>query len=258
MRILGIPQTSIEHSHSFAVIIGNENYQKVSKVECANNDATVFSHYCKKTLGIPEKNVRLYADATYATMLAAIDDIKNIAKVYKGDLNILFYYAGHGIPNESSRDAYLLPIDTDGKNTAVCYPLSKLYQELGSMNANSVIVFMDACFSGAQRGDGMLASARGVAIKAKPAAPQGNMVVFSAASGDETAFPYKEKNHGLFTYFLLKKLQETKGTVTLGELGNYIMDNVTKESVVTNGKSQTPTVMASSSIENNWKNLVIK
>ena len=202
--------------------------------------------------------MRLYADATYATMLAAIDDIKNIAKVYKGDLNILFYYAGHGIPNESSRDAYLLPIDTDGKNTAVCYPLSKLYQELGSMNANSVIVFMDACFSGAQRGDGMLASARGVAIKAKPAAPQGNMVVFSAASGDETAFPYKEKNHGLFTYFLLKKLQETKGTVTLGELGNYIMDNVTKESVVTNGKSQTPTVMASSSIENNWKNLVIK
>lgn len=253
-----IPECRTILNNSFAIIIGNEKYQKVTKVECANNDAVVFSQYCKKTLGMPEKNVRFYPDATYATMLAAIDDIKNIAKVYKGNLNVIFYYAGHGIPDESNRDAYLLPVDTDGKNMAVCYPLSKLYQELGTMNAKSVIVFMDACFSGSQRGEGMLASARGVAIKANPAAPQGNMVVFSAASGDETAYPYKEKNHGLFTYFLLKKLQETKGAVTLGELGNYIIDNVAKESVVSNGKSQTPTVMASSTIENNWKEFVIK
>lgn len=251
---LEIPQIEDLHSSTFAVIIGNENYQKVTKVECANNDAMVFSQYCKKTLGMPEKNVRIYPDATFATMLAAIDDIKSIAKAYKGDLNVVFYYAGHGIPNESSRDAYLLPVDTDGRNTAVCYPLSKLYQELGSMNAKSVVVFMDACFSGAQRGDGMLVSARGIAIKAKPAAPQGNMVVFSAASGDETAYPYKEKNHGMFTYFLLKKLQESKGTVTLGELGSYIIDKVTKESVVSNGKSQTPTVSVSTSYTENWEN----
>ena len=104
----------------------------------------------------------------------------------------------------------------------------------------------------------MLASARGIAIKAKPAAPQGNMVVFSAASGDETAYPYKEKNHGLFTYFLLKKLQETKGAVTLGELGNYIIDNVAKESVVSNGKSQTPTVSSSITWADGWKTLHLK
>lgn len=253
-----IPVIAADNGNTFAVIIGNENYQKVTKVECANNDAEVFSQYCKKTLGMPEKNVRLYPNATYATMLAAVDDIKNIATAYKGDLHVIFYYAGHGIPNESSRDAYLLPVDTDGRNTAVCYPLSKLYQELGAMNAKSVVVFMDACFSGSQRGEGMLASARGVAIKAKPASPQGNMVVFSAASGDETAYPYKEKMHGMFTYFLLKKLQETKGAVTLGELGTYIIDNVSKESVVSNGKAQTPTVSASASLSDGWKALKLK
>ncbi|WP_321436645.1 hypothetical protein [uncultured Bacteroides sp.] len=43
----------------------------------------------------------------------------------------------------------------------------------------------------------------------------GNVVVFSTAQGDETAYPYKEKGHGLFAYFLLKKTQETKGAVTL-------------------------------------------
>ena len=127
------------------------------------------------------------------------------------------------------------------------------------MNAKSVIVFMDACFSGAQRGEGMLAAARGVAIEARPAEPQGNMVVFSAASGDQTAYPYQEQGHGLFTYFLLKKLQETKGAVTLGDLGNYIIDNVTKESVVSNGKSQTPTVTCSEIMGADWrKNPLVK
>ena len=254
-----IPKTNSKNSNTFAVIIGNENYQKVAKVQFARNDANIFAQYCKLTLGLPEKNIRSYNDATYATLLSAVKDIKNIAQAYKGNLDVLFYYAGHGVPNESSNDSYLLPIDTDGRSVEVCYPLSKLYEELGSMNAKSVIVFMDACFSGAQRGEGMLAAARGVAIEARPAEPQGNMVVFSAASGDETAYPYREKSHGLFTYFLLKKLQETKGTVTLGELGNYIIDNVTKESVVSNGKSQTPTVTCSEIMGADWrKNPLVK
>jgi hypothetical protein len=116
---------------------------------------------------------------------------------------------------------------------------------------------MDACFSGAQRSGAMLASARGVARKTAQGKPLGNMVVFSAAQGDETAYPYKEKGHGLFTYFLLKKLQETKGDVTFGELSNYITTNVQQQSIVVNSKSQTPTVIPSASLTN-WQSLKLK
>lgn len=112
---------------------------------------------------------------------------------------------------------------------------------------------MDACFSGSQRGDGMLVAARGVAIKAKKTNPVGNMVVFSAAQGDETAYPYKEQKHGMFTYYLLKKLQETKGDVTLGELSDYITSEVKKQSIVLNGKMQTPTVIPSAQAGETWK-----
>lgn len=104
----------------------------------------------------------------------------------------------------------------------------------------------------------MLASARGVAIKAKPQAPKGKMVVFSAAQGDETAYPFKEKEHGLFTYYLLKKLKETKGNITYEELGNYLSDQVSRKSIVANGKSQTPTVISSTSMGDSWKNLKLK
>ena len=253
-----IPSGAQAATNTFAVIIGNENYSQVSKVPYALNDAKIFATYCQKTLGLPQKNIKIYTDATFGILLSAVDNIKKIAEAYKGNLNVIFYYAGHGLPNEDSKDAFLLPVDADGRNTAACYATNKLYEELAGLGAKSVTVFMDACFSGAQRGEGMLASARGVAIKPRDVEPKGNMVVFSAASADETAYPYTEKGHGLFTYFLLKKLQESKGNATLGELGSYIREKVSQESIVTNGKSQTPTVVSSAALGDGWKNMRLK
>lgn len=252
---VNIPEIRQNNDKTFAVIIANENYQMVSHVPMALNDGETFSLYCEKALGMPEQNIRFYPDASYGTMLRAVRDIKDIANAYNGDIKVLFYYAGHGIPNESTKDAFLLPVDADGQQTEGCYSLNRLYTELGELSAEYVVVFLDACFSGAQRDGGMLASARGVALKAKPEKPQGNMVIFSAASGDETAFPYKDKGHGLFTYFLLKKLQESKGDVTLQELGDFVTEKVKQQSVVVNRKVQTPTVSPSSSLSTTWQNL---
>ena len=126
------------------------------------------------------------------------------------------------------------------------------------MNAQSITVFMDACFSGSKRENGMLTSARGIALKSRPGQPQGNMVVFSAASNDETAYPNNDEQHGLFTYYLLKKLQETKGNVTLQTLGDYITTNVRQESIVKNGKSQTPTITPAPAVADTWKSWKLK
>ena len=249
-----IPQTASLQSNTFVIAIGNENYNLVPKVAFANNDMNIFAQYCQKTLGIPMQNIRKYKDATFGSMLSALNDIKEIADAYNGDMNVIFYYAGHGIPNEKDQTAYLLPTDADGKSTEVCFPLTRLYKELGELNAKSVIVFMDACFSGAQRGNGMLASARGVAIKAKEQKPMGKLVVLTAASGEETAYPYNEKGHGLFTYFLLKKLNETKGECSLGELSDYITTNVKRQSIVINRKPQTPAIIFSDSVKDEWMN----
>lgn len=253
-----IPENPTTNNKTFAVVIANQNYINVAGVPLALNDGLAFSKYCEKTLGMPAENVRYYADASYGTMLRAIRDIKNIASAFNGDINIVFYYAGHGIPNEATKDAYLLPTDADGTQTEGCYSLNKLYTELGSTKAKEIVVFLDACFSGSKREEGMLASARGVALKAKQEDPRGNMVVFSAASGDETAFPYSAKGHGLFTYYLLKKLQESKGDVNLGELSDYISENVKQQSVVINRKVQTPTATPSTWIATGWKEMTLK
>ena len=191
-------------------------------------------------------------------MLDAIKRIKDISDAYNGDINVILYYAGHGIPSENGKESYLLPVDADGTQTAACYPIRQLYEELGGLNAKSVVVFLDACFSGAKRGDGMLIASRGVAIKPRECELTGNTVVFSASSGDQTAFPYHEKGHGMFTYFLLEKLREDEGNMMLGDLADYIKKNVKQQSVVVNGKLQTPTVVVSSVMKEKWSQLKLK
>lgn len=250
-----IPQTGKRNEQAFAVIIGNEKYQQVADVPHALNDARTFAQYCIQTLGLPEKNVRSYENASFGTLLTAMSDIKSIAQAYGGDIDVIFYYAGHGIPNETTRDAYLLPVDGDGRQTEACYAVSRLYKELGDMQVRKVLVFLDACFSGSTRGDSMLASARSVAVKPKASAPQGNMVVFSAVQGDETAYPYTAQGHGLFTYFLLRKLQDTRGDCTLGDLADYVKLEVQKLSIVENRKPQTPTVSTSPAIAETWRKM---
>jgi len=253
-----IPDGSQVQKNTFALVIANENYQEVAKVPNALNDGKIFAEYCSKTLGLPKNNIKLVQDATLNNIRRQLNWLKQVMEAYQGEANVIFYYAGHGIPDESNGSSYLLPVDGIGNDASSGYSLEHLYSELSSKPAKSVLVLLDACFSGAMRDGGMLASARGVAIKAKQNAPKGNLVVLSAAQGDETAYPYTEKGHGLFTYYLLKKIQETKGNVTFGKLAEYVTSEVKKQSVLSNGKMQTPTVTASQTLVNSWKNMKLK
>ena len=255
---LNIPEINIENENLYAVIIANENYKKVSNVPYALNDGETFAKYCEKTLGIPQKNISLHKDVSFGDMISVIGWIKDLAMAKKGNMELIFYYAGHGIPDESSKDAFLLPIDSDGKTTRACYSLNDIYNELGALNAQSVMVFLDACFSGAKRDGGMIAEARGVAIEPRPLEPTGNMVVFSAVSDNETALPYEDKVHGMFTYYLLKKLQETEGNVTLKELSDYIYEKVISQSVLINKKKQTPTLKVSIALSDKWQTMKLR
>lgn len=253
-----IPESSLKSEKTFTLIIANEEYKRVPPVPFAKNDGNIFAEYCKKTLGVPGKNVYLVEDATLGDIKYHINQMKKIADAFNGEARLIFYYAGHGIPDESQRTSYLLPVDGYGNDATSGYSLESLYAELASIPAKSTLVFMDACFSGAQRDGSMMVEARGVAIKPKEEIPTGKLVVFSAAQGDETAFPYTEKKHGMFTYFLLKKLQDTKGDTTLGELMDYVTTEVKQQSVLQNRKSQTPKVTASQSVADTWKNMKLK
>ena len=252
-----IPVAKSKNQNTFVLIIANEHYQQVASVPFALNDGNIFREYCIKTLGIGEKHIKYLADATGNQIKAGVNWLNNVVETFD-EPQIIVYYAGHGIPDEASKSAYLLPVDGSGTDVTTGYKLDDLYATLGSMPASRIAVFMDACFSGSKREQGMLASARGVALKAKSGVPQGNMVVFSAAQGDETAYPNREQQHGLFTYYLLKKLQDTEGNVTLKDLGDYVTKQVSQQSLLLNDKRQTPSVIPSTSLGSEWQTWKLK
>ena len=249
-----IPNGSAVRNNTVAIIIANENYEHCVNVEYALNDGQAVKEYFNRTIGIPEKQIFVYRDASLSQMVGAIDRIAKLSDVYDpASLEVIVYYAGHGIPNEKDRSAYLIPTDSDPMITETCLPLNRLYDQLGKSGASSVKVFLDACFSGSLRGDGMLVSARGVAIKPRPSEPVSRTFVLTATSDDQTAWPYDEKKHGAFTYFLLKKIKETSGDVTLGELSDYVNDNVKKTIYLNKQKVQTPRVSTSFDMQPEWR-----
>ena len=252
-----IPEMRGSNDNTFVVIIANEDYANVASVPYAINDGRVMAKYCQRTLGIPAINIKVYENATLNNISLALTWLKNVCEKYEGEASVIFYYAGHGIPDASDKSAYLLPVDGDGRYVATGYKLDELNQKLGDMPTKSITVLLDACFSGANRDGKMLASERGVALKSRPGQPTGNMVVFSAAQGDETALPNDQEGHGMFTYYLLKKIQETKGDVTLKDLSQYVIREVGRTSAVIN-KPQTPTITSSASLGTSWQTWKLK
>lgn len=252
-----IPQTENRNSHRYAIVIGNQDYhsyQNGLKVEqdvpFATEDANVFKQYCQRTLGIEESNIVLLNNATAAKMNQEIDFITRLAE-RDAQAEIVFYFSGHGFPDENTKEPYLIPVDVNASSLRDALSLYELYGKLTATGANRVTVFLDACFSGGGRNAGLIAS-RGIRVTPKKDALTGNIVVFSATSADQTALPYSEKQHGMFTYYLLKKFKDSRGECSYSELYDYLNRNVGNSSLRVNRKDQTPEVNTSPQVQDSW------
>jgi len=259
-----IPVSHEKNPNRYALVIGNEDYSRFqpgltteSNVEFARNDAVVFARYCENLLGVSKENLFLITDATSSQMKQNIEKIAQIAKYSNGNAEIIFYYAGHGFPDAGTHESYLVPVDVTGSNAREGIRLGDLYRQLTSYPVQRVTVILDACFSGGGRNQGLLA-ARFVKIKPKSVEVTGNMVVFAATAGDQVSLPYRDKQHGMFTYYLLKKLQDSGGELTYEELALFLKQQVPLQSVRVNNKGQEPEVTVSNEIGGEWKTWRVK
>jgi hypothetical protein len=253
-----IPTNTYKQINKYALIIGNEDYTQYqsglnteSNVDFARTDATIFSKYCEKTLGVPKENIVLLTDAISSQIRREIEKLVKLTQYSNGEAEIIFYYSGHGFPHEQTKESYIMPVDISGSDVESGIKLSDIYSKLSKYPSKKVTIFLDACFSGSGRNQGLLA-ARGVKIVPKAEQINGNIVVFSASSGEQSALPYSQKQHGMFTYFLLKKLQERKGIVSYGELSEYIKNQVQLNSIKINNKDQNPQTLFSPEISDTW------
>ncbi|MGQ4646075.1 nSTAND1 domain-containing NTPase [Lyngbya aestuarii] len=156
-----------EFNRSLAVVIGINEYQDYPKLQTARYDAERLA----EILAIEHKYdyVILVADETYKEYLKGqelpvknkyqptLNDLLNLlSKRLPSEINptkedrLLFYFAGHGIPDNSDEGpkGYLVPLDADSKKRDSLLPMQELYKYLAALNCRHFLVVLDCCFAG--------------------------------------------------------------------------------------------------------------
>lgn len=215
-----------------ALVIGNNNYQHVSKLINAKEDAAAIA----KNLNQLGYAVSLHVDLNEKTFKQALREFRG--SLDGGD-EVLFYFAGHGVQLGSSN--YLLPIDTKGDNEEQvkdeAVELQRVLDDLKARNSKFALAIIDACRDNPFKQSGRAIGGRGLA---PTTAATGQMVMFSAGAGqqalDKLGGNDKDKN-GVFTRVLLKEM--TKPGISVDRVLRNVRNEVVRLSKSI-GHEQTP------------------
>ncbi len=250
-----IPGLPLNNQHAIAVVIGNQNYLNpdIPKVTYAIQDAKTVKNYLTKVMGYREENV-FYMENASKTDLDLFFGTKDYYKgklynyVKPGRSDVFIYFSGHGAPGTDTKRAYIMPVNTDPNYIAINgYPLDVFYANLEKINAKSMTVVMDACFSGGSDQGMVIKNASPIFIEADILLPDEKINVLTSSAGDQISSWYPEGRHSLFTYYLLRGIRgeaDRNGNrkITFKELKTYLEENVTYMARRLYGREQTPVI----------------
>lgn len=190
-------------SDRYALVIGNDTYAEVPKLELARADATAIS----QKLTAQGFQVTELLDGTRRETNRQISAFAS--QLEAGDTAFLFF-AGHGVEIEGEN--YLLPIDVPAPASAErdfikaeSIALSSLLDQIRSTGARTTIAVIDACR------DNPFATATGRSIGGtrglgRIAAPEGMFVIFSAGAGQLALDRLDDSDTGANSVFTRKLL----------------------------------------------------
>lgn len=139
-RVLGT--TDIDFGRFHALVIGNNAYRHIPRLESARNDAEAVASVLAERYGF---QVRKLMDADRYTLLSALNELR--ATLTDQD-NLLIYYAGHGELDRINQRGHWLPVDAEADNTANWISNVEITDILNAMSARRVLVVADSCYSG--------------------------------------------------------------------------------------------------------------
>lgn len=242
-----------ENPKAVAVVIGTHRYlhADIPPADFAIDDAKLMREYLKTTLGYRKENIIFLENPTKGALERVFGTQENPAGelgnyLEGGDSDVFVYYAGHGVPELSSKSAYLAPSDFSPDFVQLTgYPLSLLDKNLGLLSARTVTLVIDACFSGMTPAGPILKSASPIVVQEIAPGSSGRITSLTASGGDQIASWYPEKGHALFTYFFLKALQgyanrDNDRVLLFSEIADYLEQNVPRHAKKLFNRTQTP------------------
>lgn len=126
----------------YALIIGNNNYEFLEKLDAAENDAIVIANVLEKKYGF---EVDLLLNADYDT---TVNSLFKITNKLKSNDNLLIYYAGHGELDKAENRGYWLPVDASYEMRSKWISNQRIVDRIKATKAKHVLLVADSCFSG--------------------------------------------------------------------------------------------------------------
>ena len=258
-----IPYLPLAGKERFALIIGNEGYANEKthlsfnfNIPYARHDALSFKKYAMNILGVKESNIVLLLDATKKEMTEGILNFTDRIKKVRDGAELVFYYAGHGLADTSTKAPYMMPVDIAPDNLTEGISLDFFYKNIWESRSTKSLIVIDASFNNGGRNMG-LRGPSAKKINPRKEVISGNTVVFNAVSENYTANAYPEMKHGLYTYYFLKALKDSKGNINFRTLDNVLKTSVS-EKALTLQKPQMPMALISIAVSDIWQNWTVR
>ena len=237
-------------SKLLAVIFGVEKYTNVRPLKHTLNDARGMRDLLLG-LGLEKDRMFYKEDPNLTTVRTGLG---TWLRQQAGPKDVaVVYFAGHGAAEidadskeKDKLSKYLLPVEADLADLyATALPMAEIADLLPKIKARTLIVILDACFSGSAGGRAVVAeSNRADSVITRDFLERGTgqgRVILSASGANEAAQEVEELGHGVFTFYLLKGWSgeadsQKDGRVDLLELVHWVSDQVRSKT----GGKQTP------------------
>ena len=242
--------------NQWAVVIGIGNYESpgIPRLKYTVPDAEAIYETLVGAGGFKKDNVLLLTDRSERK--PTLRNIKWALGTFLGrsaqkDDTVMIFFAGHGAPEVDTRGLerdglakYLIPSDADVDDLySTALPMDELQTIFGRIEAERVVIFLDACYSGAASGPGR---GRTFASKKTRAGTVDDLflerltrskgrAIVTASAPAEVSIELPELGHGIFTYYLVNGLKgaadtNRDGIVSLQELYGYVEEQVSRKS----------------------------
>ncbi len=185
----------------YAMVIGNNDYRHLPKLETAVNDAKQVGKVLREQYSF---ETAVLLNATRGDILSTLSRFRR--KMNPED-NFLIYYAGHGVFEKVAEEAYWLPVDAQEDDFANWIISDSITSEIKRNPANHILIVADSCYSGT------LTRAADVKLETKQkreyflqkmlGKPSRTLM---ASGGNEPVADGGEDGHSIFAYTFLRAL----------------------------------------------------
>ena len=198
------PSSPEEHGPYYALVIGINDYDHLTKLSTALNDAKEVAKVLREQYGF---ETTLLPNADRHEILSALD---NYRRTLPNNANLLIYYAGHGFYDRDMDKAYWAPVEAEKDTYADWIIADEITSRAKAIPARHILIVSDSCYSGmigATREDSpTMTPVRHSVYLDKMLRKKSRGVISSG--GNEPVTDAGAQGHSLFAYAFLQGLSQ--------------------------------------------------